>query len=131
MTKEQFLQMERLCKEGWALLAKTGDRAKPEIFERFTNSCPACQLVQLSTVKTLFDCSLCPVDVWRRKALNGCVPCELEGSAYGDWRRTNWIMRKKILALRKQAALKISKHKWTFLPAHEKIPFNRIKKLLA
>lgn len=128
MTIIEFEELYRICKKGWKELSKTGASDKPYEMNEFHNHCPACEVSAKAVhasrkyKKAAYhvNCALCPVDVWRERALKArkdhqSMSTVCEDVEYGKWRNTS---TKNVE--RKRLANEISKMKWTYLPQYEK-----------
>jgi len=126
MLKKEFKEMEKICKEGWRLLAKSGSSCKDDgEFQGFFCACPACEIA-LRTTETIqhpfyeVDCRLCPVTEWRTTAQK-IAPCPEEKLAVCDYPRgTHYFWRTaRDIDVRKTHARSISRLKWSWIPEYK------------
>ena len=133
MTREEFDEMERLCKKEWKELAETGNEEKSERMNVFHNQCPACHIANGLVKRDWFDdgeiqdCRLCPVDVWRKLAnenllyMRGEAACEggncveEDSELFALWITSHYTKERQLLA--KQ----ISELSWSWLPEYADI----------
>jgi len=122
MTFEEFKELEKICKDAWKELAKTGSYWKPATLDPFINDCPACDISANAGNTRFHDCRLCPVDRWRKAAQehehSELAICQDIGRKplYATW-----ISDLSSPEDMKKAAKTISRLKWTYLPEYEKI----------
>ena len=126
MTKKEFKEYERICKEAWKELSETGADEKPRRLKCFKHHCPACEISARASANNgpiEIDCKLCPVDLWREFAMESdeewaaCQVCQDFGSKisfFGDWLDRDVVKSK-------EAAKKISELKWSWLPEYKKV----------
>ena len=113
MTRKEFDEMERLCKEEWRELAETGNARKSERVMSFINCCPACHIASGNTGSyDELNCGRCPVDVWRESAEDFSCQGPDAKELYGLWIYSEDDEERKLLA--KQ----ISELEWSWLPEY-------------
>jgi hypothetical protein len=120
MTKEQFLKMEKLCKDGWKEVAANKLSTKPASLREFSRSCPACEIAILTDNKvTVCECIYCPVTRWRKRSypLGNKTACE-HGEAYGRWYAGGELCGFGADAA-VEAALEISELEWSWIPEYD------------
>lgn len=124
MNKQEFKELEKLCKLAWHKLSVTGKRYKDSSMDEFLHNCPACHIAMKARRRSSIrgqDCKLCPIDKWREIAITkklrvgSCAVCRRVGEDYAVW--TNTLVTKD----RKAAAKAISKLKWSYLPVYKEI----------
>jgi hypothetical protein len=109
MTKKEFRQLERICKDGWTNLSRTGSDDKPEhYFIGYRNDCPACEIAKRTQIafgshRLDILCQYCPAIEWRIAALKeiedesiemGQAACQDHGQ-YGKWLNAKDIQGRK------------------------------------
>ena len=120
MTKEEFQNLEAICKFAWEELGENGENRKPDYLGDFLNRCPACHIAYLAENSVIQNCKLCPIDIWRKKAkvkniVPGWAVCEQREELFRAWIFTSSPEE------RKSFAKKIAKLKWSYLKAYERI----------
>jgi hypothetical protein len=94
MTNEEFKKMERICKDGWEWLARTGSSDKLRVFEGFVCLCPACHIADHVANDVDHNCKYCPVDKWSKIAndeddnptyLGFDAVCQRKGNEFHCW----------------------------------------------
>lgn len=137
MTKEEFEQFKKDCKDEWLELSEHGIGGKSIRVKKYLNRCPACHIAALvanykSSLDSGFeyehnvnlildsqDCRFCPITVWRNIAIN--KKDYLSGEAIceeGDELYTKWVFepsQKNRMLLAKE----ISELEWEWLPEYE------------
>lgn len=121
MTKKEFSEYERICKEAWKELSE-GANSKPRRLRRFENHCPACEIATKVSDEFDLNCHFCPIDLWREFAnsigdeAEGMAVCQDFGevSLYADWMNGDSLFSQ-------EAARKISELKWSWLPEYKKV----------
>jgi hypothetical protein len=113
MTKQEFKKLERICKDGWTFLSRTGSMLKPDRFFRdYECECPACHIASLASDGNDFtgkDCRLCPVTKWNKIANElsnysdnaGQIleaVCQNKGEAFHSWILAKNIKQRKAWA---------------------------------
>jgi hypothetical protein len=124
MTRETFKEYEKICKDAWNELAKSGAIKKPEVLHRFHCACPACTVAHMTQdfyrAQHNELCKFCPITIWRHRArtIEKCdyAMCEIGPNAYyADWTGA------KFPEYRKRAAGKIAKLSWSWIPEYKNI----------
>ena len=122
MNQKEFKKLRTICQKGWKEIAKSGERSTK--FEKFSCGCPACEISKRTSYKILkntpyqvpyYDCKFCPIDKWRLLEETATMArCELPGQEYIQWIQQEG--EEKV-----NAALKISKLEWSYLPEYKNI----------
>lgn len=113
MTKEEFAQLEKICKDEWKELAKSGSNEKAKKLNKFTCSCPACEFTVRLRKGGLISCEYCPVTLWRESEEN--FACENGSGLYVLWL---WAESSEE---RKDFAKQISELEWSWIPEYENL----------
>jgi len=105
MTKLQFLKMEKVCKDEWKALARSGDKKKSKEMGIFYCDCPSCEIDK----RLGNTCSYCPILTWRNNTR--CV------SSNNDGLFDQWCFGDK--NKRQHAAKQIASLKWSWMTAYK------------
>jgi hypothetical protein len=119
MKIEQFLELEKICKDAWSELAETGGDQKPESLSKFYCKCPACEISKRVRGRQQFECFYCPIDIWRKDASENDYPLGTGlcvHSFYGIWTKEYGEVEQ-----RRKMARQIANLSWMFLPEYENI----------
>lgn len=129
MTKEEFSELEDICKSEWRTLAETGAKEKSDSVNQYYLECPACDIAKTvqewAKAPRYALCVFCPITLWREKArkyreslaiLDYYTVCEFGYLAYyTEWRCATTREERKVVAK------KIAEMEWSWIPEYEKI----------